>query len=177
MNFYTDNDNLSFYLHHPDMEQVVIAKEKNFEQAGNHPEAPSSTEEALSQYDMVMNLLGEIAGQVIAPNAEEVDHVGPSLVDGHVEYAPGTRKNLDALIQSGLYGMTLDRQYNGLNFPRVAAVMAAEIIARADVGFATIWGLQDCADTIQQFASEELKNKISAPHLSRRHLFDGPYRT
>lgn len=159
MNFYTDNDNLSFYLHHPDMEQVVAAKEKNFEQAGNHPEAPSSTEEALSQYDMVMNLLGEIAGQVIAPNAEEVDHVGPSLVDGHVEYAPGTRKNLDALIQSGLYGMTLDRQYNGLNFPRVAAVMAAEIIARADVGFATIWGLQDCADTIQQFATEELKNK------------------
>ena len=55
--------------------------------------------------------------------------------------------------------MTLERQYNGLNFPRVAAVMAAEIIARADVGFATIWGLQDCADTIQQFANEELKNK------------------
>jgi hypothetical protein len=159
MNLYTDNENLSFYLHHPDMEQVVATKEKNYAEAGSHPEAPASADEAIEQYDMVMRLLGDIAGDVIAPNAEEVDHVGPQLVDGRVVYAPGTRQNLDALIQSGLYGMTLERKYNGLNFPRVAAVMAAEIIARADVGFATIWGLQDCADTIQQFADEELKNK------------------
>ena len=159
MNFYTDNENLSFYLHHPEMEQVVAVKEKNYAEAGIHPEAPANAEEAVEQYDMVMRLLGDIAGDVIAPNAEEVDHVGPSLVDGHVEYAPGTRRNLDALIQSGLYGMALERKYNGLNFPRVVEVMAAEMIARADVGFATIWGLQDCAETIQHFASEELKDK------------------
>ena len=159
MNFYTDNENLSFYLHHPEMEQVVAVKEKNYAEAGVHPEAPANAEEAVEQYDMVMRLLGDIAGDVIAPNAEEVDHVGPSLVDGHVEYAPGTRRNLDALIQSGLYGMALERKYNGLNFPRVVEVMAAEMIARADVGFATIWGLQDCAETIQHFANEELKDK------------------
>lgn len=159
MNFYTDNENLSFYLHHPEMEQVVAVKEKNYAEAGIHPEAPANAEEAVEQYDMVMRLLGDIAGDVIAPNAEEVDHVGPSLVDGHVEYAPGTRRNLDALIQSGLYGMALERKYNGLNFPRVVEVMAAEMIARADVGFATIWGLQDCAETIQHFANEELKDK------------------
>lgn len=159
MNFYTDNENLSFYLHHPDMDQVVAVKEKNYAESGSHPEAPADCFEAVQQYDTVMCLLGEIAGEVIAPNAEAVDHEGPQLVDGRIEYAKGTRKNLDALVQSGLYGMTLERKYNGLNFPRVAAVMAAEIIARADVGFATIWGLQDCADTIQQFANEELKNK------------------
>ena len=159
MNFYTDNENLSFYLHHPDMDQVVAVEEKNYAESGSHPEAPADCEEAVKQYDTVMRLLGDIAGEVIAPNAESVDHEGPQLVDGRVEYAKGTRKNLDALVQSGLYGMTLERKYNGLNFPRVAAVMAAEIIARADVGFATIWGLQDCADTIQQFANEELKNK------------------
>ena len=159
MNFYTDNPNLAFYLHHPDMEQVVATREQGFAEAGNHPEAPHTTEEALGQYEMAMNLLGQICGDIIAPNAEGVDHEGPSLIDGKVHYAPGTRQNLDALVQSGLYGMTLQRQYHGLNFPRVAAVMAAEIIARADVGFATIWGLQDCADTVQQFANEELKNK------------------
>lgn len=159
MNFYTDNENLSFYLHHPDMEQVVAVKEKNYAEAGVHPEAPANAEEAVNQYELIMHLLGDIAGDVIAPNAEEVDHVGPQLVDGRVEYAPGTRRNLDALIQSGLYGMALERKYNGLNFPRVVEVMAAEMIARADVGFATIWGLQDCAETIQHFASEELKDK------------------
>ena len=76
MNFYTDNENLSFYLHHPEMEQVVAVKEKDYAEAGKHPEAPANTEEAVSNYDTVMNLLGEIAGEVIAPNAEEVDHVG-----------------------------------------------------------------------------------------------------
>ncbi len=159
MNFYTDNESLSFYLHHPEMEKVVAVKEKDFAEAGQHPEAPASAEEAVNQYDMVMNLVGEIAGEVIAPNAGEVDHLGPKLENGRVQYAPGTRRNLDALIQSGLYGISLERRYNGLNMPRAAVVMAAEIIARADVGFATIWGLTDCADTIQEFGSDALKEK------------------
>ena len=159
MNFYTDNESLSFYLHHPGMEQVVAVKENGFAEAGQHPEAPATAEEAVNQYDMVMNLVGEIAGEVIAPNAEEVDHLGPKLENGRVQYAPGTRRNLDALIQSGLYGISLERRYNGLNMPRAAVVMAAEIIARADVGFATIWGLTDCADTIQEFGSDALKEK------------------
>ena len=159
MNFYTDNESLSFYLHHPEMERVVAVKEKDYAEAGQHPEAPASAEEAVSQYDMVMNLVGEIAGEVIAPNAEQVDHEGPKLENGRVSYAPGTRRNLDALIQAGLYGISLDRKYNGLNWPRAAVVMAAEIIARADVGFATIWGLTDCADTIQEFGSDALKDK------------------
>ena len=159
MNFYQDNESLSFYLHHPEMEKVVAVKEKDFAQAGQHPEAPASAEEAVSQYDMIMNLTGEIAGEVIAPNAEEVDHVGPKLEGGRVQYAPGTRRNLDVLIQAGLYGVSLDRKYNGLNLPRAVVVMMAEIIARADVGFATIWGLTDCADTIQEFADEALKEK------------------
>ena len=159
MNFYTDNESLSFYLHHPEMEKVVAVKEHDYAEAGKHPEAPASAEEAVKQYDMIMNLLGEIAGEVIAPNAEEVDHVGPTLEGGRVHYAPGTRRNLDALIQAGLYGVSLERKYNGLNLPRAAVVMMAEMIARADVGFATIWGLTDCADTIQEFGSDALKDK------------------
>lgn len=157
MNYYTDNESLSFYLHHPDMEQIATEKENNFTESARDAEAPTNPSEAIEQYDIVMRLLGDIAGEVIAPNAEGVDHEGPSLTDGKVHYAEGTKQNLDALIQSGLYGMTLERKWGGLNFPRVAAVMAAEIIARGDVGFATLWGLQDCADTIQQFGSEELK--------------------
>jgi len=159
MNFYTDNENLSFHLRHPEMDQVIAVREKDYSEAGNHPEAPANAEEAMAQYEMALNLLGSIAGEVIAPNAEAVDHEGPKLVDGRVRYAAGTRKNLDTLIQSGLYGISLERRFDGLNFPRVAVVMAAEMIARADVGFATIWGLTDCADTIQEFGSEALKEK------------------
>ena len=140
------------------MVRVAEAVEKGFAEQGEG--IPADGEEAVKQYEMVLDLLGSICAEVIAPNAEGVDAEGPHLVNGRVQYAAGTRKNLDTLIQSGLYGMTLARRFGGLNMPRVVAVMAAEIIARADVGFATIWGLQDCADTIQQFASEELKQKF-----------------
>lgn len=159
MNFYTDNDSLSFYLHHPEMSEIATLREHDFAEAGQHPEAPANADEAIEQYDSVMRLLGEIVADVVAPNAEAVDHEGPHIENGRVVYAKGTQQNLKTMIDAGLYGMTLERKYNGLNFPRVLAVMAGETIARADVGFATIWGLQDCADTIQQFASDELKEK------------------
>ena len=158
MNFYTDNPSLSLHLHHPDMVRVAETAEKGFTEQGTA--IPANSDEAIQQYEMILDLLGNISAEVIAPNAADVDLEGPHLVDGRVQYAAGTRKNLDTLVQSGLYGMTLERRFGGLNMPRVVAVMAAEIIARADVGFATIWGLQDCADTIQQFASEELKQKF-----------------
>ena len=159
MNFYTDNESLSFYLHHPEMGKVVAVREKDYAEAGKHPEAPASAEEAVAQYEMALNLLGSIAAEVIAPNAEAVDREGPKLEGGRVHFAPGTRRNLDVLIQAGLYGISLERCFGGLNFPRVPVVMAAEMIARGDVGFATIWGLTDCADTIQEFGSETLKEK------------------
>ena len=44
MNFYTDNENLSFYLHHPEMDPVVAVREKDFAEAGKHPEAPANAE-------------------------------------------------------------------------------------------------------------------------------------
>jgi alkylation response protein AidB-like acyl-CoA dehydrogenase len=37
--------------------------------------------------------------------------------------------------------------------------MAADIVSRADAGFVNIWGLQDCAETINEYASEEQKEK------------------
>jgi 3-(methylthio)propanoyl-CoA dehydrogenase len=42
----------------------------------------------------------------------------------------------------------------------VPYVMAAELVSRADAGFANIWGLQDCAETLHEFASEEIKKEF-----------------
>jgi alkylation response protein AidB-like acyl-CoA dehydrogenase len=105
-------------------------------------------------------VLGEICGDIIAPNAEEVDHDGPEVRDGRVTYARGTQRNHEALVQAGLYGMSLPRRFDGLNFSMVPYVMAAEIVSRADAGFANIWGLQDCAETIHEFASEEIQQEF-----------------
>jgi alkylation response protein AidB-like acyl-CoA dehydrogenase len=156
-NFYTDNQSLKFHLEHPLMEKIVRLKEDNYTEKEKYDYAPLDYEDAVDSYDKVLEIVGEIAGDTIAPNAESVDHDGPTLVNNEVQYARGTQENQDTLVKAGLVGMSLPRKYDGLNFPIVPYVMAAEIVSRADAGFANIWGLQDCAETIHEFASEELQ--------------------
>lgn len=157
MNFYNDNENLKFQLSHPAMQRIVELKERNFQDKDQYADAPADYQEAIDNYDKVMEIVGEIAGEVIAPNAESVDHEGPRIENNAIIYAAGTQQNHEALRDAGLYGMSLPRKYDGLNFPYVPYVMAAEIVSRADAGFANIWGLQDCAETINEFGSEEQK--------------------
>ncbi|MDR1698643.1 MAG: acyl-CoA dehydrogenase family protein [Prevotellaceae bacterium] len=157
MNFYTDNPALKFQLSNPLMKKIVALKERNFADKDTFDYAPQDFEDAIDSYDKTLEIVGEICGDIIAPNAESVDQEGPQVVNNRVIYARGTQQNHDSLAQAGLYGMSLRRQYGGLNFSMIPYVMAAEIVSRADAGFANIWGLQDCAETIAEFASEEIK--------------------
>ncbi len=159
-NFYKDNNDLRFQFSHQLMSKIVRLKEREYKDSATFDYAPSSFEDAVDSYDKVMEIIGEICGETLAPNAEEVDKTGPSHKNGRVTYAPGTQQNQETLTQAGLYGMYLPREYGGLNFSMVPYVMAAEIVARADAGFANIWGLQDCAETIYEFGSEEIKNEF-----------------
>ncbi len=156
-NLYSDNKDIKFHLSHPLMKKIVALKERNYADKEKYDYAPLDFEDALDSYDKVLDIVGDISGNIIEPNAESVDHDGPQVVNGRVKYARGTQENFDALVQAGLFGMTLPRKYDGLNFPMLPYVMAGEIISRADAGFANIWGLQDCAETLHEFASEELK--------------------
>ncbi|MBL7967447.1 MAG: acyl-CoA dehydrogenase family protein [Prolixibacteraceae bacterium] len=158
-NFYTDNKDLKFHLSHPLMEKIVRLKERNFTEKQKYDYAPMDYEDAFDSFDKVLEVVGEICGDIISPNAEGIDAEGPSVIDGHVQYASGTEKNIQALRNAGLMGMSLPRKYDGLNFPIVPYIMAADIVSRADAGFVNIWGLQDCAETINEFASEEQKEK------------------
>lgn len=158
-NFYTDNEDIKFHLGHPLMKKIVALKERNYTQAEQFEGAPRDYEDAYDNYDKVLEIVGEICGDVVAVNAESVDAEGPQVVDGHVEYAAGTQQNIDVINQAGLNGISLPREYNGLNFPIVPFIMAAEVVARADAGLQNIWGLQDCAETISEFADEAQKAK------------------
>lgn len=159
-NFYLDNKDLQYHLSHPLMKRIIELKERNFADAKLYDYAPQDTEDALDSYRRVLDIVGEVCGEVIAPNAEGVDHEGPRVVNDHVEYASGTVRNIEALNEAGLGGMTLPRKYDGLNMPVTCFAMANEMVARADAGFENIWGLQDCAETINEFASEEIKAKF-----------------
>jgi alkylation response protein AidB-like acyl-CoA dehydrogenase len=158
-NFFTDNKNLKFHLNHPLMEKIVRLKENDYADKDEFDYAPLDFEDAMDSYEKILEVVGEIAGDVIDPNAESVDQEGPQLINNEVVYARGTQENHDVLTKAGMYGMSLPRKYDGLNFPIVPYVMAAELVSRADAGFANIWGLQDCAETIHEFGSEEIKKE------------------
>ena len=158
-NFYTDNEALKHYLTHPMMEKIVELKERGYADASKYDYAPQDYADAIDSYDKVLEIVGGICGDIIAPNAEDVDHQGPHVKNGHVVYADGTERNLDACRKTGLMGMAMPRRYGGLNFPITPYIMAADIVSRADMGFENLWGLQDCAETIYEFADEEQKQK------------------
>jgi 3-(methylthio)propanoyl-CoA dehydrogenase len=165
-NFYIDTPELKFQLQHPLMEKIARLKENNFKEKDEFDYAPLNEADAIDNYDQILNIVGEICANVIAPNAEEVDQEGAHLENGRVRYAKGTDLNYKALFDAGLIGMSLPRQYEGLNSPIVPYVMAAEMVSRADASFANIWGLQDCAETIREFADEEQKQRY-LPRFSR----------
>lgn len=159
-NFYNDNPDLKHHLSHPLMRKIVEMKERNFSDAEKFDYAPLDYEDAMDSYEKVLEIAGEISGEIVAQNTEDVDHEGPHVVDGHVVYAKGTQKNLDALVKAGLMGISLPRRYNGLNFSLVPYIMAADMVSRADAGFVNIWGLQDCAETIYEFADEDQRQRF-----------------
>lgn len=158
-NFYTDNPALKHHLAHPLMRKIVALKERDYTDAEKYDYAPMDYEDAIDSYDRVLDIVGDVCGTTIAENAESVDLEGPKVVDGHVEYAPGTVENLDKCRKAGLMGMAMPRRFGGLNFPITPYIMAADIVSRADTGFENLWGLQDCAETIYEFADEDQKQR------------------
>lgn len=154
-NFYTDTPSLKHHLHHPLMQRIVELKERNFRDKDAFAYAPADFEDAMDSYEKVLEIVGEICGEIIAPNAEEVDHEGAAVSDGRVTYAKGTQRNLDAVRKAELMGISMPRRYGGLNFPVVPYIMVAEMVSRADASFESLWGLQDCAETLYEFGNED----------------------
>lgn len=158
-NFYTDNPDLKHHLNHPLMRKIVELKERNYTDAEKYDYAPFDFEDAMDSYEKVLEIVGEICGTTIADNAESVDHQGPRVENGRVIYADATQENIELCRKAGLMGMAMPRRFGGLNFPITPYIMAADIVSRADTGFENLWGLQDCAETIYEFADEDQKQR------------------
>lgn len=159
-NFYTDNPSLKHHLNHPLMQKIVKLRERDFADAAKYDYAPADFADAMDNYDKVLEIVGDICGNTIAANAEAVDHQGASCANGRAFYADGTVENLDLCRKAGLMGMAMPRRFGGLNMPITPYIMAAEIVSRADTGFENLWGLQDCAETLYEFGSEEQRAKF-----------------
>jgi len=161
-NFYLDNRDIRFHLQetaHPDMERVVRLVEGDFAEKDRYPHAPEDVQDALDNYSRVLEIVGGIAGDTAAPLARGVDREGAHFEQGEVRYSEGTKKSLHRLGQADLMGFTLPRKYGGLNCPKTVYSLAIEIISRADGSLMNLFGLQEIADTIDRFGSEEQKQR------------------
>ena len=159
-NFFRDNDDIQFLFKHIDLGALAELSEENFKFATHFDYAPADAAEAIRNYDMVLDSLGALSAEFIAPRAEQTDREGNTLnPDGTVTYAKGIAESLDKLAKAEVMGFTLPHRFGGLNFPNLIYSMAIEIVSRADASLMNIFGLQGIAETINAFATEEIKQR------------------
>ena len=141
------------------MKRIVELKERNYADAATYADAPVNYEDAIENYKRILDITGDITANIIAPNSEAVDQEGPHLIDNRMHYASKTLENIQATRQAGLWGVSMPRQYGGLNLPNVVFSMLSELIAAADAGFQNIWSLQSCIDTLYEFGNDDQRQR------------------
>jgi len=159
-NFYTDNKEIEKVIDAVGLEEVAELCEEGFRFAKEYDFAPVDAADAVDNYKRALETCGEICAKHIAPTAEETDKVGNVLnPDGSVTYAPGIAKAVKLLGASGLSGCTIPYRLGGLNMPCTVLTACNEIVSRADAALMNIFGLQGIAETINQFADEDIKKE------------------
>ena len=159
-NFYSDNEDIKFLFGHMDIARTADIMEENFRFSEEFDYAPENADDAIDNYHRILETIGHICAEEIAPTAEETDIVGNVLNDdGSVTYAPGISNALMRLTQADMMGFTLPYRFGGINCPNLVYTMSNEIISRADAALMNIYGLQGIAETINAFASEEIKQQ------------------
>ena len=165
-NFFLDNPDLQFRLEQLDLREVLELKEKGYAEAGTYPTAPRNYADATDSFRLVLEVLGEICGELVAPRAAEADEEGAHFEDGVATYARATRDAIEALRQAELFGAMLSREYGGLNLPESIYQMLVEVVARAESGLMTVYGLQEIASVIEEYGDPETKARV-LPRFSR----------
>jgi alkylation response protein AidB-like acyl-CoA dehydrogenase len=165
-NFFTDNPDLEFRLAQIDLREALELKEHGYAEAAEYPGAPRNYADAKDNYAIILGVMGEICGERIAPRAAEADEEGAHFLDGEVTYSAPTLDAIDAIRQAGLFGAMLPREFGGLNLPESIYSMLVEIVARAESGLMTVYGLQEIASMIDEYGDQETKARV-LPRFSR----------
>jgi alkylation response protein AidB-like acyl-CoA dehydrogenase len=165
-NFFLDNPDLRFRLEHLDLREVLELREKGYSESDIYPTAPRNYADAMDNYRIVLEVLGEICGERVAPRAAEADEEGAHFENGEVTYAAATLDAIEALRQAELFGAMLSREYGGLNLPESIYQMMVEMVARAESGLMTVYGLQEIASLLEEHGDPETKARV-LPRFSR----------
>ncbi len=159
-NFFSDNKDLLFQFENLELKEVVEIMENDYKQVKEFNYAPVDYADALDNYRKVLEIAGDITGNVIDTTGTDVDLEGAHFDNGTVTYAEGTQQAMNQLSKADLMGFTLPRKYGGLNCPMTIYTMAIEMVSRADASLMNLFGLQDIAETINKFSNDEQKDEF-----------------
>ena len=132
--FFADNADLQWTFDHG-IDWKTLYEEVSLLDAADDDLA--TWEDARDFWKEILGLIGQFAGNEIAPYAAEIDTKEPELVDGDVVFPKRTQQIFEQLGQMGLHGMCLPKQLGGMNCPLVLYMISAELMARADVSIMT----------------------------------------
>jgi len=159
-NFFTDNQDIVFNFKTMDLGTLAGFMEENYRFSGEFDHAPKDARDAIDNYWRILEMIGQLSAEFIADNAEDIDREGNTLLpDGTVQRAAGMCRNLEMLSKAEVMGFTLPYRFGGLNCPNLIYTMATEIVSRADASLMNIFGLQGIAETINAYATDEIKQK------------------
>lgn len=136
-NYYSDNDDLRWHLNNSiDWEGLVKLYERDYTLEGG----PDSLAEAKEFYIEILDQIGAFVANEIAPRATALDAKGNKLVDGEVVPPSEMEEIFSQLGEMGMFGLTLPREFGGLNVPFALYFALCEVFSRADCGTMTHFG-------------------------------------
>lgn len=162
-NFYKDNPDIKLNLERIDLHRLADLIEGDYSAARDSDIAPENSTDAVENYLTICQIAGELAGGPIAERSAKIDEEGNVCRDGDVFYHELVKKNLEDFQKAQLMGISIPREYGGLNMPQIVKVAVLEIISRADASLMNLVGLQDIGETIAEFGDDEQKNTYIPP--------------
>jgi len=129
-NYLDDNDDLLYYLERGiDWAPVVEMVEQGY----RGPQAPKDAAEAVESYRDILQMVGTLAAEEVAPRAAAIDRKGVKMAGGEAVMPPEMAELFAQFKSLDLHGLALPREFGGSNCPMLVYFMVTELLARADV--------------------------------------------
>ena len=126
--FFSDNEDLQYYFDKGiDWAPLVELTEYGYRAR----DAWKNPEEAVAFYRQVAELTGELAADVVAPQAAKLDQLETRIQDGEAIIPPQTRALFAHIRSLDLHGLCVPRELGGMNAPLLLYFINAEVLARA----------------------------------------------
>ena len=132
--FFSDNEDLQFYFDKAiDWSALAEVSELGF----RHPEGHKNGKEAATFYREVIEMVGTLAAEQVAPHGAAVDREGAWLENGEAHVGAAATAVAKVFSDAELHRLCPPREFGGLNAPLLVYFLCAEMLARADVSTMT----------------------------------------